>query len=421
MASGRDTKHGVLVGNPGGVPEFSGIVAGLARAEMLDAYVTSATASVGGPLGAIAHAPGPIGRSVQSALSRRQDPPGVSPDRIRHKGVWLELARVASRRIPPPRLAKALFARSLAFRNRRFDRALARQLNERHAAVIGAAIGSLSTFRRARELSVTSFLQYPIAHYLLTQRLLQEEASLQPSYAGTLQYETLPRRLLQRIDDEIAIADYIFAVSTFHGRSLLEAGVPEGKLVHIPLGVDPELFSPRPQSDDGRFRVIFVGKITQRKGISYLLDGFEAAALPDTELLLVGAPVGSTTPWRERPRVRHVPPRPRAELPALYATADVYVLPSLVEGFPLTALEAMACGLPVIVSEHTFAWDVVEDGVNGYVVPIRDARAIAERLRELHADPGKRAEMGRAARRTAEEFSWERYGERIATAVMERA
>lgn len=99
----------------------------------------------------------------------------------------------------------------------------------------------------------------------------------------------------------------------------------------------------------------------------------------------------------------------------------MYVLPSLAEEFPLTAIEAMVCGLPVIVSEHTFGEDVVEDGVNGYVVPIRDAGAIAERLRDLHSNPSKRENMGLAARHTAEGFSWSRYGERIASTVRERA
>jgi len=108
---------------------------------------------------------------------------------------------------------------------------------------------------------------------------------------------------------------------------------------------------------------------------------------------------------------------PRTELPPVYASADVYVLPSLGEGFPLTSIEAMACGLPVIVSEHTFADDVITNGVEGWVVPIRSSAAIAEHLRTLALDATLRAQMGRASRRRAEQFPWTSYGNRIVRIV----
>jgi glycosyltransferase involved in cell wall biosynthesis len=298
---------------------------------------------------------------------------------------------------------------------------LAREVDRGHAAVIAPATASVATLERARRLSVRSFLQYPIAHYREAQRIMREEADLQPGFAGTLQYERLPDRILRQVDREIELADVIFAVSRFHRDSFIAAGVPEGKLVVTTLGVDSERFSPAPTDrGDHLFRVLFVGQISQRKGLSYLIEGYESAGLGDAELLLVGAPVGTTAPWRDRPGVRHLPPMPRAELPGVYADADVFVLPSLVEGFAMTPLEAMACGLPVIVSDHTGANDVVEDGVNGYVVPIRDPGAIGERLRHLHGNPRLREEMGRAARATAERHSWRSYGERVAAAVRER-
>jgi glycosyltransferase involved in cell wall biosynthesis len=96
---------------------------------------------------------------------------------------------------------------------------------------------------------------------------------------------------------------------------------------------------------------------------------------------------------------------------------DVFVLPSLVEGFPLTALEAMASGIPTIVSENTFGSDVVHDGRNGYVVPIRDVDAIVDRLETLAADDDLRARMGAEARVTAEQFSWDAFGRRLVELV----
>jgi len=96
----------------------------------------------------------------------------------------------------------------------------------------------------------------------------------------------------------------------------------------------------------------------------------------------------------------------------LLGAMDVFVLPSLVEGFGLTALEAMSCGVPVIVSENTFGSDVVSDGQNGYVVPIRDVEAIVDRLRLLASDEALRTTMGANARATAEQYSWDAFGRR---------
>jgi alpha-maltose-1-phosphate synthase len=111
------------------------------------------------------------------------------------------------------------------------------------------------------------------------------------------------------------------------------------------------------------------------------------------------------------PNVRHIGHVSRWDLPPLYADADVFLFPSLVEGFAMTPLEAMASGLPVIVSANTFGSGVITDGVDGYVVPIRDVDAIVERLRQLAIAPELRREMGAAAAKRASSFTRTRYAE----------
>ena len=271
------------------------------------------------------------------------------------------------------------------------------------------------TLRSAQRLGAVGFLDCPLAHHRYLDALLKEEARLVPEYAPTLQLYS--ERRLAWLDDELHYADRLFVLSTFERKTFIELGVEEEKIVLCPLGVDLDLFRPRQRSEDGVFRIVFVGQIIQRKGLSYLVEAFRQASIPRSELVLVGRPVATVDPWVRIPGIKHVPPMPRSQLPTVYASADVYVLPSLVEGFGLTGLEAMACGLPVVLSEHTLGRDVITDGVEGYVVPIRDPESIAERLRLLAADPDCRHRMGVAARSKAEQYSWEASGRAFANGI----
>jgi glycosyltransferase involved in cell wall biosynthesis len=109
---------------------------------------------------------------------------------------------------------------------------------------------------------------------------------------------------------------------------------------------------------------------------------------------------------------RHVPHLTRPALAQQYRESDVFVFPTLLEGMGLVVLEAMACGLPVIVTANG-PGDIVRDGIDGYVVPIRDEAAIVDRLERLYANPALRVEMGRNARRRSLEFGWGQYTSKV--------
>jgi len=298
-----------------------------------------------------------------------------------------------------------------------FDKRVAGMLAEGDSAVIASANAAVATIQTARKLGVPSILDSGIAHHAWAERILNEEARLCPDLADTLQLAHLPPKIRWRWDTEVEEADRIIVLTSFHHRTFVESGVDESKLFLTPTAVDGELFRPQPRPNPSPFRVLFTGQLSQRKGLSYLLEGFRRAAIPGAELLLVGPSVGSTRVWKHSPGVRHRGPVHHRELPAHYQASDVYVMPSLVEGLPQTVLEAMASGLPVVVSENTAGPEIVTDGVNGYVVPIRDPAAIAERLTELYEDDDRRRSMGELARKRAEELSLDAYGARIAAAV----
>jgi glycosyltransferase involved in cell wall biosynthesis len=167
-----------------------------------------------------------------------------------------------------------------------------------------------------------------------------------------------------------------------------------------------------------RFRVLFVGYLTLLKGFRHLLTAWERLKLPGAELYLRGGT--GDRPCRciledFRRRVEFTQDLDYGPVP--YHEFSVLVLPSISEGFGLVVPEAMAAGLPVIVTENVGASDCVREGIDGFVIPPADPEALAERIETLYRDRERLAEMGRAARARAAEYSHETFRRRYVEAV----
>jgi glycosyltransferase involved in cell wall biosynthesis len=294
-----------------------------------------------------------------------------------------------------------------------FDRRLSRKLDARLELVLANYGAAGHTLRRCSQLGIPTLLNYPIADHRFTHLLLEEEAKLNPDFAPTLQFVSKSRAMTRALEYELSAADYVLAYCDFHRHTFIESGVPEKKILTVPLGVDLDHFCPMQESPDEDlsrpFRIVYVGQITQRKGLSYAIEGFLRAKIPNSELLLVGKIVGTSNPWSNIRGVRHLDHLSRSELPSVYRSSDVFLMPSLIEGFGLTALEALACGVPCIITPNVLGDNFIKDGCEGYTVPIRDPDAIADRLSHLYADHDALARMGMAARLHACKYSWDNY------------
>ena len=382
----------------------------LARARHLDGYYSPLAISQDQLQRLRGHRGPPLAASLVSLLGRRATPPAVSSEQISRVANVAEILYVLGVRLGVPELAWSALTRNRA---EVFDRAVSRRLRPDLAAVIGYHSTAKRTFERARRIGVPTVLDYPIPPWQVVERLMKEEEKRVPAYASTLQGHYFEPWRKRNFDAEVAAADRLIMLSTYHQRTFAEIGVPAERMFVAPLCVDLDLFTPASDPAKGTFRVAFIGQITQRKGISYLVEGFKRAELEDAELMLVGRTIGSAEPWIHEPGVRHVPAVPRFMLPELLRTAHVTALPSIIEGFGATSLEGMACGLPAIVSENSFAHDVIDHGVDGWVLPIRDPDAIAQCLRRLYDDRNLQRSMGRAARRKAQQYPWDRYGQAV--------
>lgn len=303
---------------------------------------------------------------------------------------------------------------------RRYLIALQRELYDRVAAsaipagtdvFVGWSGSTLCGIRRAKASGAVTILERGSCHILTQLELLREEHRRHNSVFEE-HHSLLTRKELTEYEE----AAYISIPSRFAKRTFLERGICSQKLIQIPYGVDLSCFKPM-QRDDDVFRLIHCGGISLQKGLPYLLQAFSELGLRNSELWLIGAPSKETRRALRRYDNKNIHNRGsfrQVELPKQYAQGSVLCLASIQEGFGMVLLQAMACGLPVICTTNSAGEDLVRDGKEGFIVPIRDVKALKDRILYLYENPGICLAMGRSAiARASGEFSWDDYGERI--------
>ncbi len=247
-------------------------------------------------------------------------------------------------------------------------------------------------------------------------------------YQGDADPSPAERPELER--DVVARVDRIVATCTDEAFELMRMGADRSKVTVVPCGVDLERFRPDGPREERRLahRLLYVGRLVERKGIGNVITAL--ADVPDCELVVAGGPPraalgvdadvlrlqalagerGVADRVELRGRVCH------AELPTLLRSADALVTVPWYEPFGITPLEAMACGVPVVASAVGGMIDTVVDGLTGRHVPPRDPERLAAVLRDVLADPDRRAAQSRAGvQRTRQLYAWDR----VALATLE--
>jgi starch synthase len=215
------------------------------------------------------------------------------------------------------------------------------------------------------------------------------------------------------------IADAITVPSSFAARSFIESGLPPEKIHRIPYGVRLESFSRIAEPPADRFEVLFAGSVGLRKGVPYLLEAFAKLRHPAKRLRVAGAmhpDMKSVLNRLPLNQVEFLGAVPQQHLVELMSTSHVMVLPSLEEGLALVQGQALACGCPVLCSTNTGGEDLFTDGVEGFIVPIRDPQALADRMQQLADDPALQVRMSEAAlQRVRSIGGWIAYGDQWET------
>lgn len=301
---------------------------------------------------------------------------------------------------------------------RRFGDLVLRQ-NFAGEGIYALTAAAAPIFQRAADLGKQRILEQISAPTHFDYQLVSEEEHFwpgwEPGYPGLAVWEA--RLELERW--EWHHADAIICPSNFVAQGLQALGVDPRKIYEVPYGIELSRYdTPRRFREDRRpLRLLSVGTVSLRKGPQYF---FQALGQLNTSLVqarFVG-PVAIREPYRRLlAKSAEVTGRvPRGEVRRHYEWADVLVFPSLCEGSATVTYEALAAGLPVITTPNSGS--VVRDGVEGFIVPIRDAEAIANRIERLARDRELWAWMSQNARQRAQEFSWEKYGERLVEAIV---
>ena len=292
-----------------------------------------------------------------------------------------------------------------------FDRWVARHLPE--CDIVWAWAGwAIHTFREARRRHVITVLERSCPHIEHQVQLLDEESR---SLGGGR--EVVSSWLYQRMLEEYELADYIAVPSTYSLNSFLERGFKRSRLLMIPLSAGLPAHPSDSTREKGReFTVLLVGgDWDYRKGLYYLLQAWRRLQLPNAKLLIRSEVPNRFHELALRDDVMILPHLSPPELVALYRRVSVFCLPSVDDGFGMVVLEAMREGVPVIVTENVGAKDLIRDGEQGFIVPIRDPDALKEKIEYFYRNEEQRLQMGMAARRLAEVYTWDRYGDQVCT------
>jgi starch synthase len=274
---------------------------------------------------------------------------------------------------------------------------------------------AFAAFGAAKGRGIPRLYDLPIGYWRVAQRIYADEAEREPEWAATLTGMRDSEEKLARKDEELRLATRVVVASTFTKSTLAHATQRQSGSDQRPVAIihygAPAVATGEIAKGEGKLKVIFVGALGQRKGLSYALRAVDLIGAKNCELTLLGRKAAEgCRPLDQGVRThRWLPSLNHAQVLCEMRQHDVLIFPSLFEGFGLAIAEAMSQGTPVITTAHTAGPDIIDDGVDGFIVPIRSADAIAEKLELLARDREHRQAMKIAARKKMRQYPWENY------------
>jgi glycosyltransferase involved in cell wall biosynthesis len=275
--------------------------------------------------------------------------------------------------------------------------------------------GALETLRTARELGIPTVLERPNAHTRFAYRVVQAECdrlgvTLPPDHEHAWNDSVLARE-----EAEYELADYLLCPSDFVLRTFVDEGFPRSKLVRDIYGYDDQVFHPASsRAPKEGLTLLFVGVCAVRKGVHFALEAWLRSSASRTGQFLIAGEFLPAYAERLAEMLDHPSVRVlghRNDVPALMRSADLFVLPSIEEGFPLACVEAIGSGCVPLVSQACSG--ACRHNVNGYIHPVADVETLAEQITLLDQDRDLLERLRAGCVATRGDFTWARAGRRL--------
>ena len=260
--------------------------------------------------------------------------------------------------------------------------------------------------------NIIKILERGSTHISFQNKILEEEFK-------KLKIDKIPidKRIIEKEIREYNLSDYIFVPSSFAKKTFIENGIDEKKIIKVPYGTNLDEFYPE-ENISKQFIIISTGHISVRKGSLYLLEAFNELNLDDSKLLMVGNIEKELFPFLKpfflNPNIifqKHVNQK---KLRSFYNNSNLFVTSSLEEGLAVVQIQAMACGLPLICTPNSGGEELIEEGKNGFVCPIRDKDYLKNKIIYFYNNREELKLFGKNSNYKAKNyFSWDKYSQNI--------
>ena len=279
--------------------------------------------------------------------------------------------------------------------------------------------GALATFIKAKQLGLYCIYDLPIGYWKSARLLMKKEFDINPEWSSTLTGFNDSLAKLNKKDEELALADVIFVASSFTKKTLEEYSGNLSEIKVIPYGFpDVQVKKEYQPLVNRKLKILFIGGLSQRKGLSYLFEAVEGLE-SKVELTIVGhkAVANCTALNFALEQHKWIPSLSHDQVLTCMQEHDVFVFPSLFEGFGLVITESMSQGVPVITTDRTAGPDLIQDGIDGWIVPAGSSLAIKEVLYKILEKPELLEQFGQAAQTKAQNRPWSVYSQEMANAI----